>query len=92
MSHIVTTWTDTHSNERISVAMILPSGINPGKKKFTIAGIGRRPMVGSQGKGGCCTYGRLPVLPFIFNEKTVQHPPSRLRLPWQGMFTQKNCV
>ena len=39
MSHIVTTWTDTHSNERISVAMILPSGINPGKKRFTIAGI-----------------------------------------------------
>ena len=33
MSHIVTTWTDTHSNKRISVAMILPSGINPGKKK-----------------------------------------------------------
>ena len=33
MSHLVTTWTDTQANKRVSVAMILPSGINPSRTK-----------------------------------------------------------
>ena len=31
MSHIVTGWVDTRGNDRVSVAMILPSGVNPVK-------------------------------------------------------------
>ena len=33
MAHIVTPWTDTRSNDRISVAMILPSGIDPARRR-----------------------------------------------------------
>ena len=32
LAHIVTNWTDTRSNDRVSVAMILPSGVNPSKR------------------------------------------------------------
>ena len=36
MSHLVTNWTDTRGNDRVSVAMILPSGVNPRKPDTVI--------------------------------------------------------